>query len=152
MTIIHQDLWWGKLVPSPYTESGLGTKSKTNARCMDRCERYNAKYKIIHGLVAIPLPVYFEQLTRLKRHSRRLALRQIPTTENYYKYSFFPLSVVYWNRLSAHIVMLLTLDHWVQCGSSVSGPPHALIQQKNVLFFFFNICTCLLTLSSFGCI
>ena len=67
-------------------------------------------YKIIHGIVAISLPVYFEQLSRQTRHSHPLAFRQIHATANYYKYSFFPLSIVYWNRLPALVVMLPTLD------------------------------------------
>ena len=44
-------------------------------------------FKIIHGLVAIPLPSYFEQPSRMTQHSHPLALRQIHTSANYYKYS-----------------------------------------------------------------
>ena len=47
-------------------------------------------YTIIHGIVAISLPVYFEQLSRQTRHSHPLAFRQIHTTANYYNYSFSP--------------------------------------------------------------
>lgn len=50
-------------------------------------------YKIVHGIVAIPLPAYFEQLTRQSRHSHPYAFRQIHTNANYYTYSFF--SIVY---------------------------------------------------------
>ena len=50
-------------------------------------------FKIIHRLVAIPLPQYFEQPSRMTRHSHPLALRQIHTSVNYYKYSFFPAAV-----------------------------------------------------------
>ena len=56
--------------------------------------------------------VYFEQLSRQTRHSHPLAFRQIHTTANYYKYSFFPLSIAYWNRLPAEVVMLPTLDQF----------------------------------------
>ena len=69
-------------------------------------------YKIVHGIVAIPLPAYFEQLTRRSRHSHPYAFRQIHTTANYYKYSFFPLSIVYWNNLPTEVVMLPTLDQF----------------------------------------
>ena len=69
-------------------------------------------YKIIHGIVASSLPVYFEQLSRQTRQSHPLTFRQIHTTANYYKYSFFPLSIVYWNRLPAEVVMLPTLDQF----------------------------------------
>ena len=66
-------------------------------------------FKIIHGLVAIPLPSYFEQPSRMTRHGHPLALRQIHTSSNYYKYSFFPAAVVYWNRLPCSVVTLPTL-------------------------------------------
>ena len=69
-------------------------------------------FKIIHGLVAIPLPLYFEQPSRMTRHSHPLALRQIHTSANYYKYSFFPAAVVYWNRLPRSVVTLPTLDQF----------------------------------------
>ena len=69
-------------------------------------------YKIIHGLVAIPLPSYFEQPSRMTRHSHPLALRQIHTSANYYKYSFFPAAVEYWNRLPCSVVTLPTLDQF----------------------------------------
>ena len=61
-------------------------------------------YKMIHGLVAIPMPSYFEQPMRSTRYTRHpLALRQIHTaTANYYKFSFFSPTVVYWNQLLAH--------------------------------------------------
>ena len=52
-------------------------------------------FKIKQGLVAIPLPSYFEQSSRMTRHSHPFALRQIHTSANYYKYSFFPAAVVF---------------------------------------------------------
>ena len=52
-------------------------------------------FKIVHGLVAIPSPPYFEQPSRMTRHSHPLALRQLHTFVNYYKYSFFPAAVVH---------------------------------------------------------
>ena len=67
-------------------------------------------FKIVHGLVAIPLPPYFEQPSRMTRHSHPLALHQIHTSVNYYKYSFFPAAVVYWNKRPCSIVTLPTLD------------------------------------------
>ena len=69
-------------------------------------------YKIMHGLVAIPLPPYFEQPLRMTRHNHSLALRQIHTAANYYKFSFFPSPVIYWNRLPAQVVLLSILDQF----------------------------------------
>ena len=78
-------------------------------------------FKIVHGLVAIPLPSYFEQLSRMTRQCHPLALRQIHTSVNYYKYSFFPAAVVYWNKLPCSVVTLPTLD---QCSVAVQSLDH----------------------------
>ena len=69
-------------------------------------------YEIVHGLVAIPLPSYFEQPARMTRHSHPLVLRQIHTTANYCKYSFFPMAVVYWNSIPSSVVTLPTLNQF----------------------------------------
>ena len=100
---------------SPY-QSVTELQQQLNLRSLEQ-RRVDAKvimlYKIIHGLVAIPIPSYFEQPMRSTRHTRHpLALRQIHTTANYYKFSFFPSTVVYWNQLPAQIVLLPTLDQF----------------------------------------
>ena len=67
-------------------------------------------YKIIYGYVAIPLPSYAIPLPRASRTSHPLAYRQISTRTDYYKYSFYPLTVVQWNSLPASIATLTDLD------------------------------------------
>ena len=67
-------------------------------------------YKIIHGLVAIDLPPYVVHPLRILRNSHPLCFRQIQTTADYYKYSFYPLAIVQWNRLPSHIALLPTFD------------------------------------------
>ena len=67
-------------------------------------------YKIIYGYVAIPLPSYVIPLPRASRTSHPLAYRQISTRTDYYKYSFYPLTVVQWNSLPASIATLTDLD------------------------------------------
>ena len=62
-------------------------------------------YKIIHGYVAVPIPSYLERPTRLTRHMHPFYFRQIHTTSNFYKYSFFPATVVMWNSLPAAAVL-----------------------------------------------
>ena len=82
-------------------------------------------FKIEHGQVAIPLPSYFEQPSRMTRHSHDshpLALRQIHTSVNYYKYSFFPAAVVYWNKLPCSVVTLPTLDQFSVAVRSLDHP------------------------------
>ena len=69
-------------------------------------------YKIIHGLVAIDLPPYVVHPLRILRNSHPLCFRQIQTTADYYKYSFYPLAIVQWNRLPSHIALLPTFDSY----------------------------------------
>ena len=99
---------------SPY-QSVTELQQQLNLRTLEQ-RRVEAKvimmFKIIHGLVAIPVPPYFEQPMRSTRHSHPLALRKIHTTANYYKFAFFPPTVVFWNQLPAQIVLLPTLDQF----------------------------------------
>ncbi|MCG8045233.1 MAG: hypothetical protein JAY66_06065 [Candidatus Thiodiazotropha taylori] len=67
-------------------------------------------YKIVYGLVAIPLPTYVIPLNRGSRTTHSLAFMQLSVRTDYYKYSFFPLAVVQWNNLPASIVTLTDLD------------------------------------------
>ena len=69
-------------------------------------------YKIVHGLVAVPLPPYVVHTQVFTRHSvsHPLAFRQIHTVADYYKYFFFPLAIVQWNRLPPSIALLPDID------------------------------------------
>ena len=67
-------------------------------------------YKIVHGYVAIQLPTYFDKPLRYTRHMHTLSFRQIHTAASYYQYSFYPASVVLWNRLPSEVVLLEDLD------------------------------------------
>ena len=68
-------------------------------------------YKIVYGLVAIPVPSYFDRPEVYIRHTS-LAYIQIHTSVCYYmyQYSFFPMTVVLWNRLPADLVLNPDLD------------------------------------------
>ena len=50
-------------------------------------------YKIMHGLVAVPLPSYIQLNTRISRYYHSMTFRQLHTTIVYYKYSFSPLQL-----------------------------------------------------------
>ena len=79
---------------SPYSvQYQLGWRSLEQRRSD---ARLIMPYKIINGHVAVPLPSYFQQPTRMTRHSHPLALRQIHTSFDFYmyKYSFYPLVAV----------------------------------------------------------
>ena len=76
-------------------------------------------YKIIHGLVAVSLTTIFQQPEIMTRHSHPLALRQIHTLINFYKYSFYPLVVVQQNRLPSDVVLLPTLAQFSEAARSL---------------------------------
>ena len=88
--------------------------------------RYDTKliifFKIIQGLVAVPLPSYIERPTRFTLHMHLLSYRQIHTTANYYKFSFFPSAIVMWNNLPATTVFHPDLEGFKQFLSSPSAP------------------------------
>ena len=81
-------------------------------------------YKIQYGLVVVPMPSYFERPIRIIRHMHPLSFCQVHVSADYYRYSFFPMTVVLWNRLSADIVVLDDLDSFKREISKISysGP------------------------------
>ena len=71
-------------------------------------------FKIINGLVAVPMPPYIFKPNRLTRHMHPLSYRQIQTPCNYYKFSFYPTSIILWNSLPADITQATSLDQFRQ--------------------------------------
>ena len=67
--------------------SNLGRRSLENRRYDARLLMF---YKIVYGLVAIPVPSYFERPEVNTRHTHSLAYIQIHTSVCYYQYSFSP--------------------------------------------------------------
>ena len=86
--------------------------------------RYDSRlclfYKIIYGLVAIDLPPHVVHPLRILRNSHPLCFRQIQTTVDYYKYSFYPLAFVQWNRLPSHIALLPTFESFKRAVCAVN--------------------------------
>ena len=66
--------------------SNLRWRSLENRRTDTRLVMF---YKIVYGLVAIPLPSYFEHREVKTRHMHSLSYRQIYTSVCSYKYYFF---------------------------------------------------------------
>ena len=62
-------------------------------------------YKIVNGLVVVPLPDYVHPTHRISRYCHSMTFRQIHTGKDYYKYSFFPLAIVQWNALPANVAV-----------------------------------------------
>ena len=66
-------------------------------------------FKIVHGLVALPLPDYIHPSNRISRYCHSMTFRQLHTSTSYYKYSF-PLAIVQWNALPETVACLPDLD------------------------------------------
>jgi len=77
-------------------------------------------YKIFHSLVAVPVPTYFDKPRRLTRDTHPLAYRQIHTVANYYKFSYFPSTVILSNNLPPKIVLLPTFESFELALSQIS--------------------------------
>ena len=107
---------------SPYASvtemlKSLGWRSPEQRRSDSRLCLF---YKISYGLLAIDMPPYVVQPSRILRNSHPLGFRQIHTTVDYYKYSFCPLAIVQWNRLPSHIALLPTFDSFKRAVCTVS--------------------------------
>ena len=63
-------------------------------------------YKVTYGLVAISAADYLVRNTRPSTRTHPLAYRQISTLKDYYKFTFFPRTIIHWNALPAHIPVL----------------------------------------------
>ena len=71
--------------------------------------RLTLMYKITYDLEAIHAADYLIPNTRQSIHNHQLAYRQIPTLKDYYKYTFFPRTIVHWNALPLYIPILPTV-------------------------------------------
>ena len=67
-------------------------------------------FKMVYGLVAVPLPEYIEQFNRISRYCHTMTFRQLHTSKDYYKHSFFPLAIVQWNALPETVACLPDLE------------------------------------------
>jgi len=64
-------------------------------------------YKIVNGLIDIPRDIYFFSTIRsTKPHT----FQTYHCQTNYYKFSFFPYTIVDWNKLPGEVALLPTLD------------------------------------------
>ena len=70
-------------------------------------------YKVTYDLVAIPASDYLVRNTRTSRHIHPLAYRQILTLKDYYRFTFFPRTIIHWNTLPTNIQTLPTLSFFL---------------------------------------
>ena len=77
-------------------------------------------YKIVYGLVAVPLPVYIQQSNRLSWHCHSMTFTQIHTSKDFYKYSF-----IHWllsNGMLCPNMLYLPIDSFKE---AVGGLQHS---------------------------
>ena len=98
----------------------LGWRSLENRRIDARLTMF---YKIVYGLITIPLPSYFVHPELYTHHTHSLSYRQIHTSTRYYQYSFFPMTVVLWNKLPADLVLVSDLDSFKAGVSKINHIP-----------------------------
>jgi hypothetical protein len=67
-------------------------------------------YRITHNLVAIPAATFFLPVSRISRHTNPYTFRQIQCNRDFYKYSYFPRTIVQWNRLPLPVLSAPSLD------------------------------------------
>ena len=77
-------------------------------------------FKIVHGLVDIPADKYLTPASTRTRSRHSLKYRQIPTSSDYYKHSFFPQTVCLWNSLPATVAEAPGLEPFKRELSKVS--------------------------------
>ena len=78
--------------------------------------------KIQYSLVAVSVPSYFKRPTRITRHMHSLNFGQLHVFADYYRFSFFPITVVLWNRFPVDLVVLGDLDSFKREVSKISYP------------------------------
>ena len=117
--------------------SNLGWRSLENRSTDTRLPMF---YKMVYGLVAIPLPSYFEHPEVYTRHMHSLSYIQIHTSVCYYKYSFFPYPLFFgtsYQLISSWFLILTPLKQ-----ESARSIIHSL---KCILFFLSAFNSILLT-------
>ena len=94
-------------------------------------------YKIIYGYVAIQIPLYFEKPQRFTRPMYPLSLRQIHTSTTYYQQSFYPATIVLWNRLPSDLFLgLILTPSKKESVRSITSPHKLLTLFLNLLLNF----------------
>ena len=95
-----------------YTSSVSAILQDLNWRPLDQ-RRIDSRlvllYKVTYDLVAIHAGDYLIGNTRSSAKNHPPAYQQITTLKDYYKFTFFPRTIIHWNALPAHMPILPTL-------------------------------------------
>ena len=91
-----------------------------------------------HDLVAIPASDYLIPNLRQSRHIHPSAFVQTPTLKDYYKFTFFPRTVIHWNALPTKIILLPTLVQFSNAVYQVAQIFHLKFQYLFLSFTYIN--------------
>jgi hypothetical protein len=72
--------------------------------------RMTMMYKITHCLIAIPVTQYLTPPQIQSRHHHPYSYMQYQCNRDFFRYAFFPRSIVQWNKLSREVVDAPSLD------------------------------------------
>ena len=161
ITLVRSQLEYASTVWSPYTASDsnkLESVQRKAARWVTRDYRYTSSvsamlqdlnwrtldqrridsrfvllYKVTYDHVAIPATDYLVRNTRPSTRTHSLAYRQISTLKDYYKFTFFPRTIIHWNALPAQIPVLPTLT---QFSTAVCQVVHSTPYIPETVFIF----------------
>ena len=73
-------------------------------------QRLTMLYKIVNNLVAIDPGTYLQPVKRATRHSHQQGFIQYHTNRDHFRLSFFPRTIVQWNRLPLCVVQSPTAE------------------------------------------
>ena len=100
-----------------YTSSVSAMLQDLNWHTLDQ-RRINSRLvllnKVTYDLIAIPASNYLIRNTRPSSRIHPLVYRQITTLKDYYKFTFFPRTIIHWNGLPHNIPVLPTLAQFSQ--------------------------------------
>ena len=100
------------------------------------------QYKITHNLVVINPDFYISSQTSLTRHSHSFRYKPFSTSTDYFKFSFFPHTIVIWNAFIYHLILSLlplwiSFNHRSKPTTSINNFPFYIYICKYVTFFSF---------------
>ena len=113
----------------------LGWQSLQQRRATSRVIMF---YKIVYQLVAVEMPPYYSHPTRISARHHSLYFSQISTTKDYYKFSFFPRTIVLWNTLPDSIVTIKDLCSFKSAVTKVPLINSPVFQFSSALFYQTN--------------
>ena len=72
-------------------------------------QRLTMLYKIVNGHVAVTPGTYLHPVARPTRHSHQFGFIQYSTRKDHFRLSFFPRTIIQWNRLPLCVVQAQTV-------------------------------------------